>query len=301
MYRLYLYASIRFAKRTVPYLVDYSYEILYNYIQIRLGSKQENRSSMRDNRNNNRNNINKANNSKSDNGIRINKFLSDAGLCSRREADRYIQEGKVKIDGVKAEIGSRVRPENRVTFKGKPVTNKEKRVLIAFNKPVGIVSTTSSKEPDNIVDFINYPTRIFPIGRLDKESEGLILLTNDGDIVNSILRERYGHDKEYIVTVNKEISKEFVKQMSEGVPILDTVTKPCKVTLIDKNTFRIVLTQGLNRQIRRMCEYLGYRVIRLVRVRIMNINLGRLKPGTWRNLTSKEMEELNRLIEANED
>ncbi len=252
-------------------------------------------------KNNNTNNPNRYDKPIADNGIRINKFLSDAGLCSRREADRYIEEGKVQIDGVKAVIGSRVRPENKVTFRGKPVKNKEKRVLIAFNKPVGVVSTTSSKEPDNIVDFINYPTRIFPIGRLDKDSEGLILLTNDGDIVNNILRERYGHDKEYIVTVNKEISKEFVKQMSEGVPILDTVTKPCEITVIDKNTFRIILTQGLNRQIRRMCEHLGYRVVRLVRVRIMNIILGRLKSGTWRNVTHKEMEELNIRIENNED
>jgi 23S rRNA pseudouridine2604 synthase len=238
---------------------------------------------------------------RADNGIRINKFLSDAGLCSRREADKYISEGRVKIDGVKAEIGSKVKPESLVTLNGKPIINKEKRVLIAFNKPVGIVSTTSKKEPDNIIDFINYPTRIFPIGRLDKDSEGLILLTNDGDLVNSILRERYGHEKEYIVTVNKEITKEFVKQMSEGVPILDTVTKPCKITMIDKHTFRIILTQGLNRQIRRMCEYLGYRVVKLVRVRIMNITLGRLKSGTWRNVTSKEMEELSRLLEKNED
>ncbi|MDD4112547.1 MAG: pseudouridine synthase [Herbinix sp.] len=251
--------------------------------------------------NNKANNSNTSNKHVADNGIRINKFLSDAGLCSRREADKYVEEGKVKIDGIKAVIGSKVKPENRVTFRGKPVQNKERRVLIAFNKPVGIVSTTSSKEPDNIVDFINYPTRIFPIGRLDKESEGLILLTNDGDIVNSILRERYGHDKEYIVTVNKEITKEFVKQMSEGVPILDTVTKPCEITVIDKNRFKIILTQGLNRQIRRMCEHLGYRVVRLVRLRIMNITLGRLKSGTWRNVTSKEMEELNRLIENNED
>lgn len=249
----------------------------------------------------NTNSSNKPNMNIIDDGIRINKFLSDAGLCSRREADRYIEEGKVKIDGKKALIGSKVRPENLVTFNGRPIVNKEKRVLIAFNKPVGIVSTTSPKEPDNIVDFINYPTRIFPIGRLDKESEGLILLTNDGDIVNSILRERYGHDKEYIVTLNKEITKEFVKQMSEGVPILDTVTKPCEVTVIDKNTFRIILTQGLNRQIRRMCEYLGYRVIRLVRVRIMNITLGRLKRGTWRNVTNREMAELNRLLERNKD
>lgn len=241
----------------------------------------------------------KSNNSErsiTDNGVRINKFLGDAGLCSRREADRYIEEGKVKIDGVKAEIGSRVKPGSKVTFCGKPVQNREKKVLIALNKPVGIVCTTDSRDPNNIVDFINYPIRIFPIGRLDKDSEGLILLTNDGDIVNSILRERYGHEKEYIVTVNKDVTNEFVKSMSEGVPILDTVTKPCEVTVINKNTFRIILTQGLNRQIRRMCEHLGYRVTKLVRIRIMNITLGRLKTGNWRNITYKEMEELNRLI-----
>lgn len=229
-------------------------------------------------------------------GIRINKYLSDAGVCSRREADRYIAEGKVTIDGVPAQMGSRVFSHNKVSFCGKPVNKADKKVLIAFNKPVGIVCTTDPREPDNIIDFINYPTRIYPIGRLDKDSEGLILLTNDGSIVNGILRARYGHEKEYIVTVNKEITKEFVKHMSEGVPILDTITKPCEVTVINKNTFRIILTQGLNRQIRRMCEYLGYRVTKLVRVRIMNITLGNLKSGAWRNVTEKEIKELNRII-----
>ena len=233
-------------------------------------------------------------------GIRINKFLSEAGVCSRREADRHINEGNVKIDGVTAVIGAKIMPGSKVSFFGKPVENKEKRVLIALNKPVGIVCTTDRREPDNIVDFVNYPIRIFPIGRLDKDSEGLILLTNDGDIVNSILRERYGHEKEYLVTVNKEISKEFITAMSTGVPILDTITKPCKVTVVNKNTFKIILTQGLNRQIRRMCEHLGYRVVKLVRLRIMNITLGRLKTGNWRNITYKEMEELNRLLENNE-
>lgn len=247
-----------------------------------------------------RRNVDKPHNLDIDKGIRINKYLSDAGVCSRREADRYIAQGKVYIDGIKAEMGSRVRTDSKVTFCGKPVKNKEKKVLIAFNKPKGIVCTTDSRDPDNIVDFINFPTRIYPIGRLDKDSEGLILLTNDGSIVNGILKARYGHEKEYIVTVNKEISKEFVKGMSEGVPILDTVTKPCEVTVIDKNTFRIILTQGLNRQIRRMCEYLGYRVTKLVRIRIMNINLGRLKTGTWRNVTEKEMEELMKLIDNEE-
>ena len=234
-------------------------------------------------------------------GIRINKFLSESGICSRREADKHIADGKVKIDGKQAVIGSKVMPGNKVTFNGRPVKNKEKRVLIALNKPVGIVSTTDRRDPNNIVDFVNHPKRIFPIGRLDKDSEGLILLTNDGDIVNLILRERYGHEKEYIVTVNKEITKEFVTKMSEGVPILGTVTKPCKIIMINKNTFRIILTQGLNRQIRRMCDYLGYKVTKLVRVRIINIDLGRLKTGTWRNISDKELAKLKEIINYEED
>jgi len=226
--------------------------------------------------------------------VRINKYLSEAGVCSRREADRYIMEGKVKIDGVVAEIGSKVKPGSVVTFCGKPVKKEEKLVLIAFNKPVGVVCTTDPREPDNIIDYIGYPIRIFPIGRLDKDSEGLILLTNDGNIVNKILRAEYQHEKEYIVMVNKEINAEFIKAMSSGVPILGTVTNPCKVRQIDKYTFNIILTQGLNRQIRRMCEYLGYRVISLRRIRIMNIQLGRLKTGAYRNVTDKEIEELVR-------
>ncbi|NLC20187.1 MAG: 23S rRNA pseudouridine(2604) synthase RluF [Clostridiales bacterium] len=224
--------------------------------------------------------------------IRINKFLSDAGVCSRREADRYIKEGKVTIDGVVAQIGSKVKKGSVVTFCGKPVQREEKLVLIAFNKPVGIVCTTDPREPDNIIDYIGYGMRIYPIGRLDKDSEGLILLTNDGNIVNKILRAEYRHEKEYIVTVNKEIDAEFIKAMSSGVPILGTVTKPCKVKQIDKYTFNIILTQGLNRQIRKMCEYLGYRVTSLKRIRIMNIMLGRLKTGAWRNVTDKELAEL---------
>lgn len=228
--------------------------------------------------------------------VRINKFLSEAGICSRREADRYIQEGKVKIDGVVAQMGAKVGKGSVVTFCDKPVKKEEKLVLIAFNKPVGIVCTTDPSEPDNIIDYIKYNMRIYPIGRLDKDSEGLILLTNDGNIVNKILRSENNHEKEYIVTVNKEITPDFVKRMSSGVPILDTVTKPCKVTQLDRYTFNIILTQGLNRQIRRMCEYLGYRVIALRRVRIMNIKLGRLKPGDYRNVTEKEIEEMNRLI-----
>ncbi len=228
--------------------------------------------------------------------VRINKFLSEAGVCSRREADRYIEEGKVKIDGVVAQIGSKVTKDNVVTFFDKPVKKEEKLVLIAFNKPEGIVCTTDHSEPDNIIDYIGYNMRIYPIGRLDKDSEGLILLTNDGNIVNKILRAENNHEKEYIVTVNKEITMDFIKKMSSGVAILDTVTKPCTVNLIDRYTFNIVLTQGLNRQIRRMCEALGYRVVNLRRVRIMNILLGRLKSGDYRNVTEREIEDMNQLL-----
>ncbi len=226
--------------------------------------------------------------------IRINKFLSEAGICSRREADRYIMEGKIKIDGVIARMGSKVGKSSQVTLCDKPVKREDKLILIAFNKPEGIVCTTDLSEPDNIIDYINYGMRIYPVGRLDKDSEGLILLTNDGNIVNKILRAENGHEKEYVVTVNKEINSEFIKGMSSGVPVLDTVTKPCTVIQLDKNTFSIILTQGLNRQIRRMCEYFGYRVVSLKRIRIMNIPLGRLKTGDYRNVTEKEIEELKR-------
>lgn len=228
--------------------------------------------------------------------VRINKFLSEAGVCSRREADRYIEQGKVKIDGVAAQMGSKVTKENVVTFCDKPVKQEQKLVLIAFNKPEGIVCTTDHNEPDNIIDYIGYNMRIYPIGRLDKDSEGLILLTNDGNIVNKILRAENNHEKEYIVAVNKEITIEFIKQMSSGVAILDTVTKPCKINQIDRYTFSIILTQGLNRQIRRMCETLGYRVVNLKRVRIMNILLGRLKTGDFRNVTEREIEDMNQLL-----
>jgi len=228
--------------------------------------------------------------------IRINKFLSEAGVCSRREADRFVEAGKVKIDGVLAQMGSKVSPDNIVTFNDKPVRKEEKLVLIAFNKPEGIVCTTDHGEPDNIVDYISYGMRIYPVGRLDKDSEGLILLTNDGNIVNKILRAENKHEKEYIVTVNKEITLEFLNKMSSGVTILDTVTNHCKVKQIDKISFNIILTQGLNRQIRRMCEALGYRVINLRRIRIMNILLGRLKTGDFRNVTEREIEELNKLM-----
>lgn len=235
-------------------------------------------------------------------GIRINKYLADSGLCSRREADRAVEEGKVMIDGVVAEMGSRVKPGQSVTYCGKDVNKVDDLILIAFNKPVGIVCTTDRRDPDNIIDFISYPKRIFPIGRLDKDSEGLILLTNDGDIVNKILRSGNFHEKEYVVKVNKDITPEFISDMSKGVEILDqvsgnnVVTRPCTVSQLDRFTFRIILTQGLNRQIRRMCEALGYRVRALQRIRIMNINLGRLKSGTYRNVTELELNKLRELI-----
>ncbi len=229
-------------------------------------------------------------------GIRINKYLADAGVCSRRDGDKAIEAGKVTIDGKPAEMGSRVLPGQTVCYCGKTISKINELVLIAFNKPIGIVCTTDRRDPDNIIDFISYDKRIFPIGRLDKESEGLILLTNDGDIVNKILRAGNFHEKEYLVTVNKPVTPEFLKKMSEGVPILDTITRPCKIEQLDKTSFKIILTQGLNRQIRRMCEALDYRVRALKRVRIMNINLGRLKTGTYRNLTDAELNKLNELI-----
>lgn len=229
--------------------------------------------------------------------IRINKFLSDSGVCSRREADVHVANGKVKIDGVVAQMGSKVLPHQTVEFCGKIIERDEKMVLIALNKPQGIVCTTDPREPDNVIDFLKYGKRIYPIGRLDKDSEGLLLLTNNGDIVNKILRAGNNHEKEYIVKVNKPLTSEFLKGMSQGVPILDTVTRPCTIEAIDKTTFRIILTQGLNRQIRRMCEHFDYRVVNLQRIRIMNVNLGRLKVGGYRNLTDYEISELKELIE----
>ncbi len=230
------------------------------------------------------------------NGVRINKFLADAGVCSRREADTFIEQGKVMIDDVVAEMGSRVFAGQKVTFNGKEVKKLEEQVLIAFYKPQGIVCTTDTREPDNVIDFLNYGKRIYPIGRLDKDSEGLLLLTNDGDIVNKILRAGNHHEKEYLVTVNKPITSEFLKGMANGVPILDTVTKPCVIEQTGKNSFKIILTQGLNRQIRRMCEYFDYRVLALKRVRIMHIQLGHLKPGTYRNLSEGELTRLQEVL-----
>ncbi|MDM0476055.1 23S rRNA pseudouridine(2604) synthase RluF [Clostridium perfringens] len=229
--------------------------------------------------------------------VRLNKYISETGFCSRREADKLIEQGRVKIDGVKASTGMKVSKGQSVYVDGKPLKVENELVYIALNKPVGITCTTESKIKGNIVDFINHEKRIFPIGRLDKDSQGLIFMTNDGDIVNKILRAGNNHEKEYIVTVNKTITDEFIKGMSNGVPILGTVTKKCLVKKESKNSFRIILTQGLNRQIRRMCEYFGYEVKKLERVRIMNISIGNLKIGSWRYLTKKELAEINRLTE----
>ncbi len=227
-----------------------------------------------------------------ENSKRLNKFISETGFCSRREADRLIEQGRVTINGKQPEMGTKVLPGDDVCVDGKPVAAKEKPVYIALNKPTGITCTTERDVPGNIVDFIGHKKRIFPIGRLDKPSDGLIFLTNDGDIVNKILRAGNNHEKEYVVRVDKPITGEFLKQMSSGVKILDTVTLPCKVTKETKFSFRIVLTQGLNRQIRRMCEALGYEVYKLRRVRIMNISLDGIPNGKWRYLTDAEVAEI---------
>lgn len=223
-----------------------------------------------------------------DNSISLNKFISQTGICSRREADRWIEAGKVKINGAIAQKGNRVGENDQVTVDGQPLKNKPKQVYLALHKPPGITCTTDRKDRTNIIDFVNYPQRIFPIGRLDKPSTGLILLTNDGDIVNDILRVENNHEKEYLVTVNRPITNQFIKRMSNGLPILGTKTKRCVVERTGKMGFKIILTQGLNRQIRRMCEFLNYRVVTLKRVRIMNIRLGNLKVGHWRYLTDAE-------------
>ncbi|MDR1225660.1 MAG: 23S rRNA pseudouridine(2604) synthase RluF [Prevotellaceae bacterium] len=230
--------------------------------------------------------------------IRINKYISETGLCSRREADTLVEQGRVTIDGRQAETGSKVLPGQVVKVNGRTVSNNAvQSAIIAYNKPVGIVSTTDPKEPDNIVHAINHPQRIFPIGRLDKDSQGLILLTNEGDIVNKILRAGNNHDKEYLVTVNKPVNQDFARRMQSGIPVLGVVTRKCEVTLLGKNTFKIILRQGLNRQIRRMCEYLGYEVTKLERVRIMHILLGKLRIGQWRDLTQEEVTLLYKKIE----
>lgn len=227
--------------------------------------------------------------------VRLNKYIGESGYCSRREADKLIEKGAVKINNKVAIMGDKVSPNDKVYVNNKLISSTEDFVYLALNKPVGITCTTEHKIRGNIVDFIGHEKRIFPIGRLDKDSQGLIFLTNDGDIVNKILRAGNNHEKEYIVTVNKPITPEFIQKMSSGVPILDTVTKKCIVKREGKYVFRIILTQGLNRQIRRMCSYLGYEVTKLERIRIMNVSLGKLPIGKWRYLSAKELETINEL------
>lgn len=232
-------------------------------------------------------------------GVRINKFLSEAGVCSRREADRQIEQGNVQIDGRCAVAGDRVLDGQIVTYQGRQVTKEEEMILLAFHKPVGIVCTAEKREKNNVIDYINYPKRIYPVGRLDKDSQGLLLLTNNGDIVNKMMRSGNRHEKEYLVTVNKTVTDSFVRGLAGGVPLVElgTVTRKCRVEKIGRNQIRVVLTQGLNRQIRRMCEYFGYRVTKLERVRIMNIHLGELKPGEYREVTEQEYTQLLALIQ----
>lgn len=224
--------------------------------------------------------------------MRINKFLSEAGITSRRGADKWIEAGRITINGELAQLGSRVSEDDEVRADGELISTKPKRVYLMLNKPVGITSTTEHHIEGNVVDYMNYPTRIFHIGRLDKDSEGLLLMTNDGDIVNEILREEHGHEKEYIVTVDRPFDQQFIETMESGVPILGTMTKPCKVKRLGAKTFNITLTQGMNRQIRRMTEALGYDVVKLKRTRIVNIELGDLKYGDWRELTEQELQTL---------
>lgn len=228
--------------------------------------------------------------------VRLNKFISDTGYCSRREADKLIEQGKVRINGKVPEMGTKVNPDDSVAVNGKVISEKQKRIYIALNKPVGITCTTERHIQGNVVDFIDYPTRIFPIGRLDKPSEGLIFLTNDGDIVNKILRAGNAHEKEYLVKVDQPITDRFISGMSKGVPILGTITKPCKLIKQSNTEFKIVLTQGLNQQIRRMCEHFGYEVKALQRTRIMNIDMKGLQTGQWRLLTDDEIKEINLMV-----
>ncbi|MEL6657523.1 MAG: 23S rRNA pseudouridine(2604) synthase RluF [Bacteroidota bacterium] len=232
-----------------------------------------------------------------DQSVSLNKYISSTGICSRREADQMIADARVTINGEIARKGNRVEPGDKILLDGKPLRAKPKTLYLVFNKPVGIVCTTDQREPKNIISYINHPQRLFPIGRLDKPSQGLIFLTNDGDIVNKILRAGNKHQKEYIVTVNRPINQRFVQRMSNGIPILGTVTKKCVVEQVGKSTFRIILTQGLNRQIRRMCEYLGYQVSKLKRVRIMHVELGDLKVGEWRALGEKEEQQLLKMVQ----
>jgi len=231
-----------------------------------------------------------------ENSINLNKYISSTGICSRREAEKLIVGGRVTINGKPTQLGNRVMEGDVVKIDGKPLKTKPKTLYIAFNKPVGIVCTTDSKERKNIIKFINHSERLFPIGRLDKPSEGLIFLTNDGNIVNKILRAGNNHEKEYIVTVNKAITSEFLQKMNQGIPILGTVTKKCTIEKLTDFKFKIVLTQGLNRQIRRMCEFLDYEVSKLKRTRIMNVNLDCLETGQWRELTTEEMVKIHKMV-----
>ena len=233
-------------------------------------------------------------------GIRLNKYIADSGICSRRQADKYIEQGHVFLNGKRAIIGDLVFARDKVRVNGLELEPREEEdlVFIALNKPVGITSTTEKNVRDNIIDFVNHSTRIFPIGRLDKDSQGLILLTNNGDIVNKILRAGNEHEKEYIVTVDKPLTESVIQGMSNGVPMLGVMTKKCKIEQIAANTFKIILIQGLNRQIRRMCEHFGYEVVKLERIRIMNIKLKGLPLGEWRDLTEQELSELNKMIKG---
>ena len=230
-------------------------------------------------------------------GIRLNKYIASSGLCSRREADSLIENGKVTINGIVAVQGTKVNEGDVVLVGGKKITPDDDMIYIAFNKPLGVTCTTDKRDPSNIIDFIGFDERIFPVGRLDKNSSGLILLTNDGSIVNKLLRAENGHEKEYLVTVNRPYDKNFINQMESGVPVLGQLTLPCKIKPAGDKTFKIILHQGLNRQIRRMCEYLGYKVTKLKRIRFMNINLGDLETGKWRYLTPDEKKELLKDIE----
>lgn len=229
-------------------------------------------------------------------GVRINKYLSEAGVCSRRNADRLIENGEITIDGVIADLGTRVYDNSKVYYKGKPVIKRKNTVIYVYNKPIGQVCTSKDADRDSIFNYVDFPVKVNYVGRLDKDSSGLLLLTNDGDLSNSIQKSRNNHEKEYHVRVNGDINQEFLDKMSNGVPILDTVTKKCRIEKTGARTFKIVLTQGLNRQIRRMCDYCGYRVVNLKRVRVMNIKLGDLRPGTFRELTAKEEHELRKMI-----
>ena len=234
---------------------------------------------------------------------RLAKFMARSGVCSRREADRKIENGEVTINDRVAVTGDRVQPEDQVYVNGRPVQKEEEMILLVLNKPAGIVCTAEKREKNNVIDFLKYPKRIYPIGRLDKDSEGLLLMTNNGELVNKIMRAGNMHEKEYIVTVNKPVTDSFIRGLAGGVPLVDlnTTTRKCKVEKIGKKQFRIILTQGLNRQIRRMCETLGYQVVSLKRVRVMNIELKGMKPGTWRKITEKEMEELQESLKSSRD